>query len=62
MLGVWRGANDPNPEKFTATKPWRRPRPTLGCGDSKGEEETIIYHAHIPTELEYTGRRMGHST
>jgi hypothetical protein len=27
------------PVKFTATKPWRRPRPTQGCSASKEEEE-----------------------
>jgi hypothetical protein len=38
-LGVGRGANDPTPEKFTVTKPWRRPRPTQGRRASKEEEE-----------------------
>jgi hypothetical protein len=38
-LGVERGSNNPTPEKLTATKPWRKPRPTQGCGASKEEEE-----------------------
>jgi hypothetical protein len=28
--GLGHAANDPTPEKYTVTKPWRRPRPTQG--------------------------------
>jgi hypothetical protein len=41
-LGV--GANDSTPEKFTVTKPWRRPRPTQDCSASK--EEELLYWRH----------------
>jgi hypothetical protein len=41
-LGVERGANDPTPERFTVTKPWRRPRPTQGCSGSKEELVLIV--------------------
>jgi hypothetical protein len=40
-LGVARGANDPIPEKFTATKPWRRPRPAQSCSASEEVGEQI---------------------
>jgi hypothetical protein len=40
-LGVVRGAKDPTLEKFTVTKPWRRPRPPQGCGARKEEEESF---------------------
>lgn len=36
---IWRGANDPTPEKFTVSKQRRRPRPKQGCGARKEEEE-----------------------
>lgn len=31
-LGIGRGDNQSTAEKFTVTKPWRRPRPTQGSG------------------------------
>jgi hypothetical protein len=39
-LGVWHGTNNPIPEKYTVTKPWRRPRPMWGCCASKEEDLT----------------------
>jgi hypothetical protein len=37
-LGVGRWSNDPTTEKFTVTKPWRRPITTKGCSATKKEE------------------------
>jgi hypothetical protein len=40
-LGVECGAYDPTPEKFTVTKPWRRPSPTQGRSASKYDVEDM---------------------
>jgi hypothetical protein len=41
-LRAGRGANDPTADKFTVTKPWRKPRSTQGCSDSR-EDTFVIY-------------------
>jgi hypothetical protein len=41
-LGIGSIVNDPIPEKFPVTKPWRKPRPTQGCSASKEEEEEAV--------------------
>jgi hypothetical protein len=47
-LGIRHVANDPIPEKFTVTKPWKKPTPTQGCSASIGEEEeeALTYRCH----------------
>jgi hypothetical protein len=37
-FGVGRGAKDTTTEKFTVTKPWRRPRPAEGYNASEEED------------------------
>jgi hypothetical protein len=46
-LVVERGDNDHTPEKIAVTKPWRRPRPTQGCGASNEEEEEESCRMHF---------------
>jgi hypothetical protein len=39
--------NDPTPEKFTVTKPWRKPRPTQDCSPSKDDKLTVVVLKNI---------------
>jgi hypothetical protein len=50
-----RGANNPIPQTFTFTKPWKRPRLTQGCSTSKKKDEE---KGEEEDEERYQDRRM----